>query len=152
MSKDSLVLGSRLGSLQLGRYKGRLVNIFENPELGAHTVAVAETIRTVPEDTALEFQRTYDVGAISAVVVVPPLASLIFGIVWVRMYAHKDNADLQVIVATAFTVSSYIVTAGKTQDTSCLCSNALSSMLISMLHRWLDTCSHRFPGPEKGPE
>ena len=124
MSKDSLTLGSRLGTLQLGRYKGRLVNIFENPELGAHTVTVAETIRTVPENTALEFQRTYDVGAISAVVAVPPLASLIFAIVWVRIYAHKGNADLQVIVATAFTVSSYIVTAGRIQDTSCLHSNA----------------------------
>ncbi|CAD6581500.1 MAG: hypothetical protein ASARMPREDX12_000488 [Alectoria sarmentosa] len=97
MSTDSLVLGSRLGTLQLGRYKGRLVNIFENPQLGAHTIAVAETIRTVPKNSALEFQRTYDVGAISAVV---------------RIYAHKANADLQVIIATAFTVSSYIVTAG----------------------------------------
>ncbi|KAL9130929.1 MAG: hypothetical protein Q9175_006901, partial [Cornicularia normoerica] len=112
MGKDSLVLGSRLGTLQLGCYKGRLVNLFENPELGAHTLAVAETIRTVSENSALEFQRTYDVGAISMVVAVPPLASLIFGIVWVRVYAHKGNADLHVIVATAFTVSSYIVTAG----------------------------------------
>lgn len=117
MIKDSLVLGSRLGTLQLGRYKGRLVNIFENPEFGAHTVAVAETIKNLPNNAALEFQRTYNVGAISAVVAVPPLASLIFGIVWVRIYAHKNNADLQVIVATAFTVSSYIVTAGRTLDT-----------------------------------
>lgn len=112
MSKDSLVLGGRLGTLQLGRYKGRLVNMFENPKLGAHTDAVAETIRTVPKSSALEFQRTYDVGAISVTVAIPPLASLIFGIVWVQVYAHKSNADLQVIVATAFTVSSYIVTAG----------------------------------------
>lgn len=116
MSKDSLVLGSRLGTLQLGRYKGRLVNIFENPELGAHTTTLAETIRTVSEKSALEFQRTYDVGFISVVVAVPPIASLIFGIVWVRVYARRHDADLQIIVATAFTVSSYIVTAGKSGD------------------------------------
>ena len=123
MSKDSLVLGSRLGTLQLGRYRGRLVNIFKNPNLGARTIAVADTIRDLPKNSALEFQRTYDVGAISAVVAIPPLASLIFGIAWVRVYAHKDNADLQAIVATAFTVSSYIVTAGRTSDLPCQHSN-----------------------------
>ena len=126
MSKDSLVLGSRLGTLQLARYRGRLVNIFENPNLGARTVAVADTIRDLPENSALEFQRTYDVGAISAVVAIPPLASLIFGIAWVRVYARKDNADLQAIVATAFTVSSYIVTAGRTQDLPDFHSNLVS--------------------------
>ena len=152
MSTDSLVLGSRLGTLQLGRYKGRLVNIFENPQLGAHTIAVAETIRTVPKNSALEFQRTYDVGAISAVVAVPPVASLIFGIVWVRIYAHKANADLQVIIATAFTVSSYIVTAGKTHDILRLGSNAVSYMLTIVFCRRSDTYSHCFLGPEKGPE
>lgn len=112
MSKDSLVLGSRLGTLQLGRYKGRLVNVFENPKLGAQTVALADKIRTGPENSALEFQRTYDVGTISVVVAVPPLASLIFAIVWVSIHAHKrSDADFQVIVATAFTVASYIITA-----------------------------------------
>lgn len=151
MSKDSLVLGSRLGTLQLGRYKGRLVNIFENPELGAHTVAVAETIRTVPQNSALEFQRTYDVGAISAVVVVPPVASLIFGIVWVRIYAHKGNADLQAVVAAAFTVSSYIVTAGRTHDIYVF-ARALFHILTTVIYRRFDTCSHRFLGPEKGPK
>lgn len=151
MGKDSLVLGSRLGTLQLGRYKGRLVNLFENPELGAHTFAVAETIRTVSENSALEFQRTYDVGAISMVVAVPPLASLIFGIVWVRVYAHKGNADLQVIVATAFTVSSYIVTAGRTHDDH-VSAPTPYRMLTTVIYRRFDTCSHRFLGPEKGPE
>ena len=114
MNKDSLVLGSRLGTLQLGRYRGRLVNIFENPKLGAGTGAVADKIRNLAKNSALEFQQTYDVGTISTIVAIPPLASLIFGIAWVRVYAHKDHADLQAIVAAAFTVSSYIVTAGRT--------------------------------------
>lgn len=152
MNKDSLVLGSRLGTLQLGRYKGRLVNIFENPELGAHTVAVAETIRTVSKNSALEFQRTYDVGAISVVVAVPPLASLIFGIVWVRIYAHKSNADLQVVVAAAFTVSSYIVTAGRNHDCFISASTLLCRMLTTVIYRHSYTCPHRLLGSEKGPE
>ena len=115
MSKDSLVLGSRLGTLQLGRYKGRLVDIFENPELGAQTVTVAETVRKISKNSALEFKRTYNVGAISMVVAVPPVASLIFAIAWVRIYAHKGE-NLQTIVQTAFTVSSCIVTAGKDRE------------------------------------
>ncbi len=151
MNKDSLVLGSRLGTLQLGRYKGRLVNIFENPELGAHTVAVAETIRTALKKLALEFQRTYDVGAISAIVAVPPVASLIFGIAWVRVYAHKGDADLQVIVTAAFTVSSYIVTTGRLHD-SPVFTRALFHMLTTVIYRCFDACSHRFLGPEKGTE
>ena len=124
MSKDSLVLGSRLGTLQLGRYKGRLVNIFENPEVGAHTVAVAETVRAISENSALEFQQTYDIGALSVIVTVPPVASLIFAIAWVRVYAHK-GVDLQVAVQTAFTVSSYIVTAGQTHDIHLSIQNAV---------------------------
>lgn len=88
--------------------------MFENPNLGACTVAVAETIRGLKENSALEFQQTYNISAISTVITIPPLASLIFGIAWVQVYAHKDKADLQAIVAAAFTVSSYIVTAGRT--------------------------------------
>ena len=149
MSKDSLVLGSRLGTLQLGRYRGRLVNIFENPNLGAHTVTVANTIRDLPENSALDFRRTYDVGAISVVVAIPPLASLIFGITWVRVYARKDSADLQAIVATAFTVSSYIVTAGRTLDLPWLHSNVVLHA-NDFIDRDFDTCSLCFLRPEKG--
>ena len=114
MSEDSLVLGNRLQTLQLGRYKGRLVNMFENPRLGADTHGIAEMIRTMQTNSALEFQRKYDVGVISSVVAVPPLASLIFGIVWVRIYAYQKDVELQLAVSTAFVVATYIVTAGKT--------------------------------------
>ena len=114
MNKNGLVLGSRLGTLQLGPYRGRLVNIFENLKLGTGTAAVAKKIRKLAaENSSLEFQQTYDVNAISTIVAIPPLASLMFGIAWVRVYGHKDHADLQAIVAAAFTVSSYIVTAGR---------------------------------------
>lgn len=147
MSKDSLVLGSRLGTLQLGRYQGRLVNIFENPQLGAHTVAVAETVRAISENSALEFQRTYDVGALSVIVAVPPVASLIFAIAWVRVYAHK-GVDLQVAVQTAFTVSSYIVTAGKIPDVYV----SVYGTLTAVRYRRFNTRSHRLPRSETSPE
>ena len=150
MSQDNLVLGSRLGTLQLGRYKGRLVNLFENSELGAHTDTVAETVRNVSKNSALEFQRTYDVSAISMIVAVPPVASLIFAIAWVRIYAHKGE-NLQVTVQTAFAVSSYIVTAGKDWDIY-VPSRLLFFTLTTVRYRRFDACSHRLLRPEKGPE
>ena len=150
MSKDSLVLGSRLGTLRLGRYKGRLVNIFENPKLGAHTVAVAEIVRTISENSALEFQRTYDVGALSVIVAVPPVASLIFAIVWVRIYARK-GVDVQVAVQTAFTVSSYIVTAGETHDVY-VSIRTPYHMLTAVRYRRFDACAHRLLGSKKSSE
>ena len=150
MSKDSLVLGSRLGTLQLGRYKGRLVNIFENPELGAHTVTVAETVRKISENSALEFQRTYDVGAASVVVAIPPVASLIFAIAWVRIYAQKGE-NLQTTVQTAFAVASYIVTAGKDRSFY-VPSRVPYCSLTTVRYRRFDACSHCLLGPEKGPE
>ena len=151
MSKHNLVLGSRIDTLPLGRYKGRLVNVFENPGLGAKTFTVAETIRTLSENSALEFLRIYNVGAISVVVAVPPVVSLIFGIVWIRVYANKNNTDLQIVIQTAFTVSSYIVTAGKTHDVY-VSARPLYRTLTTMSHRCSDTCPHRLLGPGKGPE
>ena len=147
MSKESLVLGSRLGALQLGRYKGRLVNIFENPELRAHTVTVAETVRKTSKNSALEFQRTYDIGAISVVVAVPPVASLI-AIACVRIYAHKGE---KIAVQTAFTVLSYIINAGQDRDVY-VPSRLLYFTLTTMRHRRFDACSHRLLGPENSPE
>ena len=151
MSKDSLVLGSRLGTLQLGRYKGRLVSIFEKPELGAHTGTVAETVRKISKNEALEFQRTYDVSAISMIVAVPPVASLIFATAWVRIYAHRKGEDLQTTLQTAFTISSYIVTAGKGRDVYVL-SRLLWFTLTTVVYRRFDACSPRLLGSEKSPE
>ena len=154
MSEDSLVLGNRLQTLKLGRYKGRLVNMFENPRLGADTHGVAETIRTMKANSALEFQRTYDVGVMSTVVAVPPLASLVFGIVWVRVYAYNKGIDLQIAVSTAFVVATYIVTAGKTRGSLTLhpSNTVLHCMLTNPRCMYFHTCAHRLLGSEKGPE
>lgn len=48
----------------------------------------------------------------------PPTASLLFVVVWLAVYLRKTDAndykvDVQVVVSTAFTIASYLVTAGK---------------------------------------
>ena len=95
----------------MGRYKGRLTSLFENPELGKHTRAVADRIHNTPRNTALDFQRSYDLDRISMVIATPPLASLIFAIVWIQTFVHEN--DLQVVVTTAFTGATYIITSGE---------------------------------------
>lgn len=48
----------------------------------------------------------------------PPIASLVFVVIWLSVYLRKpkegkDRVDTQVVVTTAFTIASYLVTAGK---------------------------------------
>lgn len=86
------------------------------------TTAAAGTI--VPPDPAtggLEFVRALDRSAIGGVIIAPSVASLVFIAVWLSIYLRKteDNSgkvDQQAVVATAFTVASYLVTAGKSLD------------------------------------
>ena len=137
----------------LDRYRGRGVNTFEKSGLGARTVAVADTMKTYQRTPALDSQRTYDVGAISAAVAIPLLASLIYGIASIRVYAHKDNADLQAIVAAAFTVSSYISHISSLQVELKISHGFTRTwylMVKTVIDRGFDTCSHCFFRPGKG--
>jgi hypothetical protein len=66
--------------------------------------------------------RRLNRSAITAVVLAPPLASLVFAVVWISVFVVKQKhsasdaaqsaSAIQVIIATAFTVASYLVTAG----------------------------------------
>jgi len=114
VDEDTFMLMHRLDTLQLGRYKGRIVNLFENPEFGRQTHRIADTIRGLPDNTALELIRRYNIGAIAMVMIVPPSSSLIFFITWISVFAGREGSDKQVIVGTAFTAASYIVTTGCT--------------------------------------
>lgn len=67
----------------------------------------------MPQTTALSFKQSYNITVMSAVIVTPLLASIVFAIVWIRVHAHKEDVDLQALVTTAFTVAIYIVTSGK---------------------------------------
>ena len=113
MTIDTYVLGCRIESLQLGRYKGRLIESFKNPGHVEEKHAIADKIHHLSNDTALEFKQTYNLTILATVLAIPPLASIIFVIVWIRVFFHEfQGADKQVLVSTAFTVASYIVTAG----------------------------------------
>ena len=85
------------------------------------------------------------------IVVVPPVASLISATAWVRIFAHRKGESLQTTLQTAFTISSYIVTAGKDRDFY-VPSQLLYFTLTIMRHRRFDAYSHRLLGPQNSPE
>lgn len=66
------------------------------------------------EDEGLEFVRSWNTVAIAAIILLPFLLSLVFVGVWIGLFV-KMGTDVQVAVQTAFTVASYIVTAGTSQ-------------------------------------
>jgi hypothetical protein len=100
---------------------GRGLQFFHHPETAAKARAITGRVQKLPNATphdGLEFIRSLDRRAIGGVIMAPPMASLVFVIVWLFVYLRKteDNdgkVDTQVIVTTAFTIASYLVTAGK---------------------------------------
>lgn len=111
MSGDTFILGRRIETLQLGRYKDRLTSMFRSPETGRNSTTITNKIHGLSAETALEFKQTYNLGVISLVMAAPPLGSVIFTAVWISVF-RKTGVDLQVLVTTTFTVASYIVTTG----------------------------------------
>ncbi|KPI35264.1 uncharacterized protein AB675_3801 [Cyphellophora attinorum] len=66
---------------------------------------------------AIRFARTLDRTAVGAVVLAPGLISLVFIIIWLAVFLRKippgeSTGNVQVVVSTAFTIASYLVTAG----------------------------------------
>ena len=100
---------------------GRGLQFFHHPETATKAQAITERVQKLPNATpreGLEFIRSLDQRAISGVIMAPPTASLVFIIAWLSVYLRKTKendgkVDIQSIVATAFTVASYLVTAGK---------------------------------------
>ena len=78
---QACTLGRRKETLQLGRCKGRLTSLFENPESGKDKHAVANQIHNMQRNTALGFRRSYDLNLIYVVIATPPLASIIFAVI-----------------------------------------------------------------------
>jgi hypothetical protein len=75
---------------------------------------LADELRNPAEDRmkiGVEFVRKYNRAAIAWVVLTPPLGSLIFAIIWMSIYL-RDPGDTQATITAAFTVSTYLVTAG----------------------------------------
>ncbi|MCJ1430098.1 hypothetical protein MMC29_008013 [Sticta canariensis] len=112
ISIDPLILLGRTETLQLGRYKGRLISLFRSPQLGKDSSVIANKIQSLPHETALEFKQTYNLHVISLVLAAPPVGSVIFAATWIPIFVHKQGVDLQNLIGSAFTVASYIVTTG----------------------------------------
>ena len=74
-------------------------------------MTVTQKLIANAEDEGLEFVRSWNTVAISAIVLFPFVLSLVFGGVWIGIFVRKGT-DVQAAVQTAFTVASYIVTAG----------------------------------------
>lgn len=112
-------LGGRLETLQLGRHRGRLTKLFDNPELGRNTHNICNQVNqlTHSDSEALEFVLVYDLSSISIIIAIPPLASIIFAIIWMVIFVHREGVDLQVLVGTTFTGSSYIMNTGRSWKT-----------------------------------
>jgi len=65
----------------------------------------------VGKNVGLYFERSLDRTAITAVVLTPVVGSLVFAVIWLSIFIRKGK-DNQLVVSTAFTVASYLVTAG----------------------------------------
>lgn len=105
---------------------------FEDPEKVKGQVKVTQTLLANTENEGLEFVRSWNAVAISVIVLLPFVLSLAFGGVWVGLSVSKGT-DAQVAVQTAFTVASYIVTAGTLQVLPDGWKNALTNCLGTLL-------------------
>ena len=100
---------------------GRGLHLFHNPKTATNAQVISNKVQQLSNAASpegLEFVRALDRNAISGVITAPPLASLVFVIVWLSIYLRKTeenqgNVDTQVVVTTAFTIAIYLVTAGK---------------------------------------
>jgi hypothetical protein len=113
--------------MDLGRRTGTLVARFHYPSLveeGSKKLAeeessIEQSFKQNPKNdgvsVGIEFVRRYNRNAITGVVSIPPLASLIFAAIWMSWFLTRekdDKYDPQVIVTTALTGALYLVTAG----------------------------------------
>ena len=101
---------------------GRGLQYFHHPQLSAGKVpTLLSTVRGLSRSRprkAIEMVRSLDRSAISRVIITPPIVSLVSMVAWMAVYLRKpkdgnNNIDVQVVVATALTIASYLVTTGK---------------------------------------
>ncbi|KAL1638077.1 hypothetical protein SLS58_009003 [Diplodia intermedia] len=127
--QDGPVVGKRECVLDLGTSgrEGRpihwLTHLLKMPDNQHHYIVdqLKENNVVCKEDTkdrkCLDVIRTYKTSYVSLAVCIPTILSLIIGIVWTSVAATVYSQEVQVSAQTAFTISSYIVTAG-TEETS----------------------------------
>jgi hypothetical protein len=79
--------------------------------------AQVQALSTQAPPQAIRFMRVLDRTAVSTVVLAPGLTSLVFVIIWLAVFLEKtgpgeSTTNVQVVVSTAFTIASYLVTTG----------------------------------------
>jgi hypothetical protein len=111
--KSEWYIGDKMETLEMGRKRNSRVAFFEEPwAVKGKTDITEELLKNDKNGQGLELIRTWDITAVSAIVLLPFGLSLAFAAVWTGVYVAKGT-DVQVAVQTAFTVASYIVTAGR---------------------------------------
>lgn len=111
-----MVLGQRIRTYDLGRDASSNVANFLNPDLiDDRQHFLTDSMLSNTEREGLEFVRVWDRSNVSTVGFAPFVLSLLFAIVWVPVCIARYGVDAQVAVQTAFTVASYIVTAGRSE-------------------------------------
>ena len=64
------------------------------------------------QESALNLIRTWDAYLISVIVMLPTGLSVLMSVVWSVVAVLKYGVDVQTSTQTAFTIASYMVTAG----------------------------------------
>ena len=88
--------------------------IWNDPGQLEGQMTITQSLIANAKDEGLEFVPSWDTVAISAIALVPFILSLVLGGVWIGVFVKKGT-DVQVAVQTAFTMASYVVTAGTLQ-------------------------------------
>ncbi|CAO2652310.1 Nn.00g005930.m01.CDS01 [Neocucurbitaria sp. VM-36] len=119
--ESAYAVGKRCGSpLALGKHGpyNRQVYYFKNPSqlVGAalrERLVSEQVLTTSGQQThALNIVRTWDASVASIIVLIPVFGSLVFSIIWAIVATNYFKADAQASTQTAFTIGSYLVTAG----------------------------------------
>ena len=100
---------------------GRDLHFFHYPEITTKAQTISKSVQKLPGATPREgpeFIRTLDRNAIAGVIMAHPTAPLVFAIVWLSISLRETEendgkVNFQVVLTTAFTIASYLVTAGK---------------------------------------
>lgn len=101
-------------TLELGRRgSSHVANLLDSSRLDGDQGTQTAEIVSKANCEGLEFVRTWDRTKVSFISVISFFISLVSATVWIGVSIGRFNVEAQLAVQTAFTMASYIVTAGK---------------------------------------
>lgn len=110
----SQVICDRIETFDLGRNAScNVVNFLDPTRIDSKQHFQSDKMLSNTDTEGLEFVRAWDRSKVSIICMIPFVISLLFAMIWVPASIARFAVDAQVAVQTAFTVASYIVTAGK---------------------------------------